>query len=387
VVGSPAQGELTEAAMDFSPSEDNLLLRQSARTFLEKEITLARLQVPGATVADAAYEANWAKVVAMGWQALVIEEAYDGLGLSCIDLAMILGEMGRTLTPSPFLGTLFGSWALQKGGSVAQKKSILPGVAAGTTRLALAVAESSGAADGPCREARAHRHGVGYRLTGVKSFAIDAASANWLVVAAHDEAEGRRAFFLVDARQAGVQIEALPWRDVTREVCDVRLREAEGEKLAMDDADLWPWLRDRILFALATESAAGTRRVLEMTTDYAKERVAFGKPIGGYQAIKHSLADMLGKAESSDVAVLYAAWALAEDHPRAALAAAMAKAFACDAYVAAGHRSIQIFGAIGFTWEMVNHLYYKRARANAELFGSPRSQRNRVIEMVQKKAA
>jgi acyl-CoA dehydrogenase len=124
-----------------------------------------------------------------------------------------------------------------------------------------------------------------------------------------------------------------------------------------------------------------------MTTDYAKERVAFGKPIGSYQAIKHSLADMLGQAECANVATLYAAWALSQEHPRASLAAAMAKAFACDAYVAAAHRSIQIFGAIGFTWEMVNHLYYKRARANAELFGSARTQRARVMEMVEKKAA
>jgi alkylation response protein AidB-like acyl-CoA dehydrogenase len=373
--------------MDFSLSEDNLLLRQSARTFLEKEISLARLQVPGATVADAGYEATWNKIVAMGWQALVIDEDYGGLGLSCIDLAMILGEMGRTLAPSPFLGTLFGSWALQKGGSNEQKRTILPGVAAGTTKLALAVAESSGAADGPCREAAAHRHGGAYRLTGVKSFAIDAVSADWLVVAAQDAAAGHRAFFLVDARQQGVHADPLAWRDVTREVCDVRLKDAEAEKLAMDDHELWPWLRDRILFALATESAAGLQRVLEMTNDYAKERVAFGKPIGGYQAIKHSLADMLGKSECGNVAALYAAWTLSEEHPRASIAAAMAKAFACEAYVAAAHRSIQIFGAIGFTWEMVNHLYYKRARANAELFGSPRAQRARVIEMVEKKAA
>jgi acyl-CoA dehydrogenase len=373
--------------MDFSLSEDNLLLRQSARTFLEKEISLARLQVPGATVADAAYDANWNKIVAMGWQGLVIDEAYDGLGLSCVDLAMVLCEMGRTLAPSPFLGTLFGSWALQRGGSDGQKKTILPGVAAGTTKLALAIAESNGATDGPCREAAARRHGSAYRLTGVKSFAIDAASADWLVISAQDEAAGSRAFFLVDARQDGVQADPLAWRDVTREICDVRLKDAEAEKLAMDDAELWPWLRDRILLALATESAAGTQRVLEMTTDYAKERVAFGKPIGGYQAIKHSLADMLGKAECSNVAALYAAWALSEEHPRASLAAAMAKAFACDAYVSTAHRSIQIFGAIGFTWEMVNHLYYKRARANAELFGSSRAQRARVIGMVEKKAA
>jgi alkylation response protein AidB-like acyl-CoA dehydrogenase len=165
--------------MDFSLSEDNLLLRQSARTFLEKEMSLARLQVPGASVADAGYEANWSKITSMGWQGLVIDEAHGGLGLSCIDLAIILGEMSRTLAPSPFLGTLFGSWALQCGGSPEQKSLVTPAVAAGRTRLALAIAESSGAVDGSCREATARRQGGVYRLTGAKSFAIDAAAADW----------------------------------------------------------------------------------------------------------------------------------------------------------------------------------------------------------------
>src|SRR6188472_3535336 len=160
--------------MNFALSEDHLVLRQSARTFLEKEISLARVLVPGATVEDADYDATWSKIAAMGWPGLVIDEAYDGLGLSCIDLAMILGEMGRTLAPSPFLGTLFGAWAIQKGGSPEQKKTLLPDVAAGTTRLAVAVAEASGATDGPCRECTAR----GDRLTGVKSFVIDAAAAD-----------------------------------------------------------------------------------------------------------------------------------------------------------------------------------------------------------------
>jgi len=124
-----------------------------------------------------------------------------------------------------------------------------------------------------------------------------------------------------------------------------------------------------------------------LSKDYAKERAAFGKPIGSYQAIKHSLADMLGLVECGNAASLYAAWALSEEAPEAAKAAAMAKAYTSDAYVAVTQRSIQIFGAIGFTWEMKNHLYFKRARANAELFGSARAQRARVMDMVAKKAA
>lgn len=373
--------------MNFSLGEDHLLLRQSARTFLEKEISLSRVQVPGATVADAGYEANWRKIADMGWPGLVVEEAFGGLGLGCIELAMILGEMGRTLAPSPFLGTLFGTWAVQRGGSPEQKRAILPKVAEGKTTLALAIAEADGSVDGPCREASARRQSDRCLLTGVKSFVIDATAADWLIVAAQDEQVGRRAFFLVDAKQPGVRVELLPWRDVTRQVCDVRLTNAVGEPLAMADETLWPWLRDRLLFAQAVESAAGTQRVMEMTCDYAKERVAFGRPIGAYQAIKHSLADMLGQAECCNVATLYAAWALSEADPRATLAAAMAKAYTSEAYVSATHRSIQIFGAIGFTWEMVNHLYFKRARANAELFGNARSHRERVIGMATARAA
>ena len=349
---------------------------------------VARVLVPGATVADADYAGNWTKIAAMGWQGLVIEEAFGGLGLSCIDLAMILGEMGRTLAPSPFLGTLFGAWALQKGGTQEQKERILPQVADGAAKLALAVAESNGTTDSPGREAVARKQaGTHHLITGVRSFVIDAAVADWLVVAAVDEASGRRAFFLVDAKQEAVQADLLPWRDVTRQVCDVRFKNAVAEPLAVDDATLWPWLRDRILFALAAENAAGVQRVLEMTVDYAKERTAFGRPIGANQAIKHALADMLGLAECSTTAMLYAAWALSEDDGRASLAAAMAKAYSSDAYVSATHRSVQIFGAIGFTWEMKNHLYFKRARANAELFGNARAHRSRVMDMVEKKAA
>ena len=221
----------------------------------------------------------------------------------------------------------------------------------------------------------------------MKSFVIDGAAADILVVAAQDAVAGGRAFFLVDARQAGVEVDLLPWRDVTRQVADVRLRDAVGEKLAADDTELWPWLRDRVLLALAIESAAGAQRVVEMTVDYAKERVAFGRPIGSYQAIKHSLAEMLGQVECCNVATLYAAWASSSGSSRAPLAAAMAKAFTSDAYTSISQRSVQIFGAIGFTWEMVNHLYFKRARANAELFGSARVHRARVIDMAKNKAA
>src|SRR5471030_2281160 len=130
--------------MNFALDEDHLALKQSAAAFLDKEISLSALLKPGATVLDAGYEVNWEKTAAMGWQAIPIAEEDGGLGLSCIDLAMVLGEMGRTIAPSPLLGNLMGTWALSQYGTVEQKARLLPAVAEGGTKLALAVADSKG---------------------------------------------------------------------------------------------------------------------------------------------------------------------------------------------------------------------------------------------------
>ncbi len=370
--------------MNFALDDDHRVLKDSAQTFLDEQISLKALLVPGATVRDAGYADNWAKIAQMGWQALLIPEEYGGAGLTCIDLVMIVEELGRTLTPSPFLGALLGTLAVMKGGDAVQKGRILPRVAAGELTLALALAEAGGREDGP-DQAQATRDGAAWRITGQKAFVVDAAEARTLVVAARGETSERR-FFLVDADQGGVAVAIQPWRDITRQVCTVTLDAAVAEPLA-GPGNVWPWVRDRALLALSAENAAGLRHVLDVTVDYARDRVAFGRPIGAYQAIKHALADMLGQAECARAATLYAAWALSQEDLRAPLAAAMAKAYSGDAYVEAAHRSIQIFGAIGFTWEMPNHLYLKRARANAELFGAAREHRSRVIDMARAQAA
>jgi alkylation response protein AidB-like acyl-CoA dehydrogenase len=374
--------------MNFSITEDHQLLKDSAQVFLDEQISLKPLLTPGATVRDAGYAANWAKIAKMGWQGLLIPEEHGGAGLDCVDLIMIVEELGRTLAPSPFLGTLLGTLAVMKGGDSALRTRVLPQVAAGEAALALAVAESDGREDGPDRETRAVRQGSGWRISGSKCFVIDAADAQLLVVSARAGDDSARRFFLVDARQPGVTVVIEPWRDITRQVCTVILDSAEAQPLdAAGGDEIWAWVRDRALLALSAENSAGLRHVLDVTADYARERVAFGKPIGSYQAIKHSLADMLGQAECARTATLYAAWALSREDARGPLAAAMAKAYSSDAYVEAAHRSIQIFGALGFTWEMPNHLYLKRARANAELFGASRGHRSRVIDLARAELA
>ena len=215
---------------------------------------------------------------------------------------------------------------------------------------------------------------------------VDAPSADKIIVAA--ALDGERRYFVVDRGAAGLAVEQVAWRDITRQVATVRLDKVAGDlALGQATADAWPFVRDRLYLVLAAESAAGAQAALDHAVDYAKQRVAFGRPIGAFQAIKHQLAEICGQGECASVAVQYAAWALSEGDPRASLAVAMAQSYNSEAYRDATHRNIQVFGAIGFTWQMKNHLYYKRARCNAELLGAPATQREQVIQILEREAA
>ena len=371
--------------MNFTLSEDNEALREAARVFLNKEVSLAPLLVPGATVEAAGYDALWAKITEMGWPGVVVPEAYGGLGLTYLDLIMIVGELGRTLAPCPMFGVLAGAWAIERAGSETQKQTLLAAVAEGRLKLALAVADRAGAYDDRSTAPVVVADGDRHRLTGERRFVVDAASADKLVVSATLDGAGR--YFLVDAKASGVKVDLLAWRDITRQVCTVRLDGAPAELLSGDHGEVWPWIRDRLYLLLATESAAVARFALDDAVAYAKERVAFGRPIGAFQAIKHQLAELAGQAECAAVAAQYAAWTVGADDPRAPLACAMAQSWASEAAKDATHRNVQVFGAIGFSWEMKNHLYYKRARANFELLGAPHLQREEVVRILEREAA
>jgi alkylation response protein AidB-like acyl-CoA dehydrogenase len=371
--------------MDFTLSDDHKALRDSAQVFLDKEVILAPLLKPGATAADADYDGLWKKIIDLGWPGLIIPETYGGLGLDYLDLIMIVGEMGRTLAPAPLFGTLAGIWAILGAGSEAQKTEILGGVVGGTLSLALAIADADGSYEAPGRDARADSIDGGHRLTGSKSFVVDAASADKIVVAAVLDSERR--YFVVDRGAPGLAVEPIEWRDITRQVATVRLDNVPAELLSGNVTDVWPFVRDRLYLVLAAESAAGAQAALADAVDYAKQRVAFGRPIGAFQAIKHQLAEIAGQGECANAAVQYAAWALSEGEPQATLAAAMAQSYNSEAYRDATYRNIQVFGAIGFTWEMKNHLFYKRARCNSELLGSPTMQREQIIQILEREAA
>lgn len=363
--------------MNFTLSTDNEAMRDAAAAFLDREVDLAPLLRPRSGPLAVDRGRLWRAAAELGWAGLAIDERHGGLGTTLLDTALVLGETGRTLAPMPLLGTLAGSWAIAATADEADQAALLPEVAAGRRRLALCMADATGRCDAGA-PVDAVPHADMYRLSGTAHYCVDAAEADMLLVAARFD--GVVSLFAVNKAEATVVDD--DWRDHSRRVATVTLEAAEGRLLG-DWNRAWPAVRDRLYVALAAESAAVARASLAAMVDYAKERHAFGRPIGQYQAIKHQLAEVAGQVELADVGVQYAAWALDSAQDGAGIAAAIAQSHASETARAATYRNIQLFGAVGFTWEMSNHLFYKRARCNAALLGDPARQRDEVLNALQ----
>jgi alkylation response protein AidB-like acyl-CoA dehydrogenase len=370
--------------MAAASAEDRALIRDSARAFLVDHSASAAVRRSMET--ELGYDrALWERVAGeLGWPGVAIAEEHGGLGLGWGELALLMEEMGASLFCSPFLATVcLAGAAIREGGSSAQKAEFLPAVAAGSLTAALAYAEPG--RDGI--QAEAKRDGDAYILDGVKRFVIDGRSADLLIVAARKPGsvgEAGVSLFAVPADMLGVARTALPTLDQTRRQAEIVLTQARVPAAALigdDEGGGWPILSralDLGAVALAAEQAGGARRILELTVDYLKERVQFGRPIGSFQAIKHRCADMMVQVESAANAARYAAEAADAGDPEFPLLASMAKAYCSDAFYACAAESIQLHGGVGFTWEYDPHLYFKRARASAQLLGDSRTHRERI---------
>ncbi len=350
--------------MNFGFSEEQELLRNSAREFLAKELPMSAVRELMDDPRGFKPEA-YAKMAELGWLGLLLPEEYGGAGLTLVDEIVIAEELGRALTPSPFFASFQGALAILHGGTETQKKELLPDIAAGRKIASFAITEDSGNENPDELAARAEKKGAGFVLTGTKLFVPDAQSADVIVVAARAGGPGEAgiALFTVERGAPGMTITPL---------------------LSMDQSGwaTWKTVRNHALVHLAAEALGGAQKVLEDSVKYAKERVQFGKPIGVNQAIKHKCADMLIQVESSKSITYYAAWAVAEKTAEAELAASMAKAYTSDAYRATSAENIQIHGGVGFTWEYDCHLYFKRAKAIEVTYGDPAEHRERVAQLL-----
>ena len=377
--------------MDFGFSQEQEMLRATARKFFENESPSAFIRKmmddPAGTTPEL-----WQKLAEQGWLGLIYPEAYGGVGLGFVDLTVLMEEMGRVVFPGPYFSTvLLGGLAVLEAGSERQKKEWLPRISAGEAKVTLASTEPSARWDAEGITLSARAAGKGAVLSGTKLFVHDAHTADALVVAARTAA-GRNpeegvSLFLVQRSAPGVGVKLLPTMDQTRKLCEATFKDVAVEADALlgeRDRGWSPLLRviDRATVALCAEMCGGAQKVLEMSTEYAKIRVAFGKPIGSYQGIKHKLADMLVEVENAKSITYYAAWAVDEGVEEAPLAVAMAKAYVSDAYRKVAAAGIQIHGGIGFTWEHDMQLYFKRAKGSEFAFGDATHHRERVAQLI-----
>ena len=377
--------------MDFGFSPEQEMLRATARKFLDNECTStfvrARMEEPAGVTDE-----FWMKLAEQGWLGLVYPEEYGGSGLGFVDLTVLMEEMGRAVMPGPFFSTvLLGGRTILEAGSPAQKKEWLPRIAAGEAKAALAWTEPNARWDAAGVTATARGSKGGFVLSGTKLFVVDAHTADVVVVVAR-VAEGKSpedgvGLFLVPKGATGMTVKLLPTMDATRKLCEVSLKDvAVGADAVLGaQGGGWPPLArviERATVALCAEMCGGAQRVLEMTTEYAKIRIAFGKPIGAYQGVKHKAADMLVEVENAKSITYYAAWAVDENLPDATLAVSMAKACVSDAYRRVAGAGIQLHGGIGFPWEHDLHLYFKRAKSSEFTFGDATHHRERVAQLI-----
>ena len=359
-------------AVNFAFSEEQEELRRITRQFLESkspETEVRRLM----DTTDGYDPAVWGQMAGeLGLQSLTIPEEYGGQGYTYVELTVVLEEMGRALLAAPFFSTVaLATNTILHSGDEQARKDLLPGIASGETIATLAFTEPNGRWDTTGIEATATRSGDGWTIDGTKMFVLDGHVANLILVAART-GDGI-SLFRVEGDAAGLTRTPLATMDQTRKQAKLEFSGTPATLLGEENGGeaVLGRVLDLAAVALAAEQVGGAQKVLDMSVQYAKDRVQFGRPIGSFQAIKHKCADMLLEVESAKSAAYYAAWCAAELNDELPEVACLAKAYCSEAYFHSAAENIQIHGGIGFTWEHPAHLYFKRAKSSELLFGDP----------------
>jgi alkylation response protein AidB-like acyl-CoA dehydrogenase len=371
--------------MDFDFSEVQEMLRKDARRFFIEKCP--KTYVRKMEKNEKGFTPDlWKDMAGLGWMGLVFPEKYGGLNMTFLELAVLLEEMGRACLPGPYFSAVFlGGLPILEAGTEEQKHEFLPKIASGEMIVTMALTERSGTYEPSGIETRATPQGDNYIINGTKLFVIDAHLADYMIVVARS-APGRSrgiSLFLVDARSPGVESTVLKTIASDRQCKVVFNKVAVSKKNLLSKLNHgWPLVERVLLLAAAgkcAEMIGGAQQVLEMTVDYAKQRVQFGRPIGAFQAIQHHCASMAIDVEGSRFITYQATWMLSQNMP-CNKEISMAKAWVSDAYrrvVALGH---QVHGAIGFTKDHDMQLYFRRAKAGEVLFGDGDYHREKVAQ-------
>ncbi|MBS0529681.1 MAG: acyl-CoA/acyl-ACP dehydrogenase [Proteobacteria bacterium] len=374
--------------MNFDFSDDQKQLRDQARKFLTEKCPPKAVRAVLDGKADYDREL-WKGLADMGFLGVAIPEEFGGAGAGHLELCVLAEEMGRALAPVPFSSTVYlAAEALMIAGSDAQKQKWLPKIAAGEAIGTLALFEGPGNPSPKAIKLTASND----TLNGVKKPVADGAIADFAVVAARTGSSGREsdiALYLVDLKADGVEAKVLTGIDPTRQQAELIFRNCKAEPLgaANEGWSILTRVLDRAAVLVAFEQVGGSDRALEMGRDYALDRIAFGRPIGSFQAVKHMLADMYVSATLARSNCYYGAWALSTDAGELPEAAAAARVSATQAFQHCAKNNIQVHGGMGFTWEFDCHMYYRRANALALGLGSLSYWEDQLIDRMRKKNA
>ena len=361
--------------MDLDLSEDQKMLRTTARDFLEKECT--KQFVREMEKDERGYSPElWSKMVQLGWPGLPFPESHGGGGGSFLDLVVLLEEMGRACLPGPFVSTVvLSGLPILAAGSEEQKRQFLPAIAQGEI-FTLAMTEPDGSYEAASVQTKAIPHGDDYIISGTKIFVPDAHVADYLLCLARTE-EGSSGsqglgLFIVGGKSQGVKCTPLPTiaSDKQCEVIFDRVRVSKASVLG-EIGHGWQII-ERILqwasLAKCAEMVGAAEQVLEMSVAYARERVQFERPIGSFQAIQHHCANMRVDVDGMRYLTYEAAWLISEGLP-AAKEVSMAKAWVSEAIRRVTRLGHQIHGGVGYITDHDMQLYFRRGEAAKSLFG------------------
>ncbi len=369
--------------MYFALTDEQRLLAHTVRAFIAKEVPSAKVREVMATQ-DAFDEPLWRKMAEQGWMSVTVPSEFGGMADSWLTVAVLFEELGWGMVPGPFLATVgFAVPLLAAAGSADQKSRWLPAIAEGNCRASVAYLEPEGGYTFDAMRTTASKAGGSYRLSGTKLFALDAAVADVVIVAA-TEADAL-SLFLVERGATGMTVETLEGMDMSRRLTRIALNQTPAEKMesGSDGRQALEHALNAASLALSAEGVGGMQWIVDTAVAYAKSREQYGHVIGSYQGVAYPLVDRTLDLTSARSAVYNAAYALDHQPDETREAVSMAKALVSDAYRQAGYTGVQTLGGIGFTWEHDMQLYFRRASGSWSLFGDPIWHRERLLQSLQ----
>ena len=373
--------------MNFDFSDDQKLLRDQARKFLQDKCDRSVVRSILEDDKQKYSKELWKDICEMGWTGTAIPEEYGGLGLGMLELCVIAEELGRSLAPTPFSSSIYLFAEFVKSyGSEDQKKKYLPRIASGDIIGTFALSETNGTP----RPNNIKANVSDEKLNGEKTPVNDGEVADLIIVAANSDNNANHnslSLYIVEKNDPGISTSSLETIDPSRPACSISFNSVNAEQLGQK-GEGWSMIENifnRAAVLLSFEQIGGAQVSLDEAKKYSLERFAFGKQIGSFQAMKHKMVDMYVKIELARSNAYYGAWALSTDSNELPIAAAGARVSASEAYDYASKENVQIHGGVGFTWEYDCHLFYRRSKLLSLNIGSIRHWKENLISNLEKR--